>query len=178
METRAISRSRVKGAALTLGSLGFVALSAWMMTLGETTRRGLPTEVIGLVGIVFFGACLGFGVRMVFDRRPGFVLREDGFEDYSSGVAVGFVPWGDIREIAVLRISGQRFIAVRVNNPEVYARRGTAIQRMAHRANMKLCGTPVTISSNTLRISFDELVRLLEEGVGRVLEEGVRRAAR
>jgi hypothetical protein len=163
MERREIPRSRVKGALLTMGALAFVLISAWMMTV-EDTHRGLPTGVIGLVGIVFFGACLVFGARMLIDSRPGLVVRAEGFEDYSSGIAVGFVPWSDIREISVLSITGQRFIAVRVTNPEEYMKRGSAMQRMAHRGNMKLCGTPITISANTLRISLDELVRLLEQG--------------
>jgi hypothetical protein len=163
METREIPRSNGKGVMLTLGSLAFVVAGVWMLVRGGR-HEGLPTPIIGGVAVVFFGACLVYGVRVLLDRSPGFVLRADGFEDRSSGVAVGFVPWRDVREIAVMSITGQRFITVRVNNPEVYAARGSAIQRLARRANARMCGTPITISTNTLRVSFDELMRLLEAG--------------
>lgn len=148
---------------VTLGSLAFVVIGAWMLARGGT-YKGLPAPVIGGVAILFFGACLVYGVRTLLDRRPGLILRADGFEDRSSGVAVGFVPWSDVREIAVMTITGQRFIAIRVVNPEVYATRGTAMQRMAHRANTRMCGTPIAISANTLRISLDELLQLFQQG--------------
>lgn len=156
----AIARSRVKLVMLTLGSLGFVALGVWMVTVADT-HRGIPTPVIGIASIVFFGACAVFGIRSLLDRTPGMVLRADGFEDRSSGVAVGFVPWSDVRELAMFRMRGQRFIAVHVVNPAVYEARGSALQRAAHRATTRMCGTPITISTNALRISCDELMRLV-----------------
>lgn len=166
METREIPRNRAKGIAIMLGALSFVALGAWMVAMNET-HRGIPTPVIGVAGIVFFGAAFVYGVRTLRDRRPGFVVGPDGFEDRSSAVAVGFVPWTDVRELAVMRLSGQRFIAVRVANPATYVERGSAWQRVARKANIRLCGTPITISTNTLRISTDELVQLLSAGIRR-----------
>lgn len=164
MVTRAIERSRVKAMVLTLGALAFVVTGVWMVTIDDR-YRGLPTPVIGGASILFFGACLVYGVRKLFDKTPALIVRGDGFDDRSSAVAVGFVPWSDVREIAVMRVSGQRFIAVRVHDTQKYVDRGTSFQRMARRANTGLCGTPVTISASALRISFDELKQLLEAGV-------------
>ncbi len=122
---------------------------------------------IGLLSIAFFGATLGYGVRLLVRGGPGLVLDENGFDDRSSGVAVGFVPWSDVRELAVLSISGQTFLAVRVHDPRAYAARGGRLARAAHRANIRMCGTPITISANQLAVSFDDLVRMFEAGLAR-----------
>lgn len=151
--------------ALVLGALAFVVIGAWMIVVGDS-HRGIPTPIIGVASIAFFGAAFVYGVRSLLDSTPGLVLREDGFEDRSSGVAVGFVPWSEVRELAVMSIAGQRFLAVRVHEPAKYAARGNWWQRAAHRSNTVRCGTPIAISSNALRISFDALVRLFEVRAG------------
>lgn len=158
---RAIPRSRTKVLALALGSAAFVALGVALVAIGGAR---VP---IGVVTIAFFGAALGYAVRLMFRGGPGLVLDERGFDDRSSRGAVGFVPWGDVRELAVLSIAGQTFLAVRARDPAVYAARGGRLVQAAHRANIRLCGTPITISANQLAVSFDELVRLFEAGVAR-----------
>lgn len=157
----AIARSRRKTLALAVLSCLFVTAGAWMVAEGAT-YLGLPTSVIGVAAIVCFGVALVFAVARLFDRRPGLVLSAAGFDDRSSGVAVGFVPWRDVRRLAVMSTMGTSYLAVFVEGAETYAKRGNLLQRVARRANLGSSGTPITITSGLLAISFDEMVRQFE----------------
>jgi hypothetical protein len=47
---------------------------------------------IGLASISFFGFCGLFGMRMLFDKKPGLVLNIEERVDNASGVSAGFIP--------------------------------------------------------------------------------------
>ncbi len=58
-----------------------------------------------------------------------------------------------------------KFLLIHVRNPEEYIdkARGGVKAKLMH-SNMQMYGTPLSITSNTLKCSFDELERLI--GVG------------
>lgn len=161
-----IPRSRGKLAALVLGSAAFVALCGWMLTLDGSKISALH-QVVAFVGVAFFGLALAYGLRALFDPRPGLVVRGDGFEDRSSPVAVGFVPWREVTAIEIYKISvrgaSERVLVVKVRDPAPYAARGGALARMARRENLRMVGSPITLSSKSLRTSLDELARVFEQ---------------
>lgn len=164
--TLEIRRSRGKLALLVLGSAAFVALSLWMLTLEDTEISALH-QVVAVVGVAFFGLALLYGLRALLDPRPGLVVRAEGFEDHSSPVAVGFVPWSDVTAIEVHRLSvrgaNERVLVVKVRDPAPYAARGNVLARMARTQNLRMVGSPITLSSKSLRCSLDELARTLAE---------------
>lgn len=161
-----IPRSRGKLALLVLGAAAFVALCGWMLTLDDSKISALH-QVVAVVGVAFFGLALLYGLRALFDPRPGLVVRGDGFEDRSSPVAVGFVPWREVTAIEIYKLSvrgaSERVLVVKVRDPAPYAARGGALARMARRENLRMVGSPITLSSKSLRISLDELARIFEQ---------------
>jgi len=173
-EEKVIGISRVKTLLIVLGSLAFVALGIWFLTLDpeaiEAKRRfNSPVLIygIGAVAIIFFGACGIFGVRKLFDSSPGLVLNRQGLTDNSSGISVGFVPWSEVSRIEEFQIQKQKFISIFVANPGKYMDLGNVLQRKARRANLKMCGTPISISSKALKIRHNELQSVLEEYLSR-----------
>ena len=166
--TRHIALSRGKLVSLTLMGLVMVAGGLWLATADEQVVRHGGTlsdaqlgHVSGIVAVVFFGACVLYGLRKLFDRRPGLVLSADGLLDNSSAVGAGFVPWHEVTEFRIWQLKGQRVLVVCVQDVEKYIRRSNRLMRMAHRANVAMCGSPIVISSNALKIAFDELVPLV-----------------
>lgn len=164
-DTKTIPLSRGKQAFVGLACLGFVAVSAWLLTLDadwivQNQRFGSPLLVrgIGVLGILFFGALAIFNLRKVLDRRPGIVLNEDGLLDNSTGVSVGFVPWSEITGVDTYKTFNQRTLVVRVSDPRKYLGGGNAIIRYLRRSNLKLCGSPVTITPTALKIRYDDLM--------------------
>jgi hypothetical protein len=169
METREIPLSRTKLVFLLLGAMAFGVLGVWMLSLGDAEiaeQRSLsnPTlfRIIGGASTLFGVLGVAFSFRKLFDRRPGLVLSAEGITDNSSGVAAGLIPWSDITGFDVYQMQKQKFLVILVEDAEKYILRGNPLQRTLHRANLRMVGSPVSISSNTLKINFEELCALVE----------------
>ena len=84
--------------------------------------------------------------------------------DNSSGVAAGQILWSDIENITVKEIHRQKFILLEVNNPYYYLDKQTNIfKRKMMQMNMKMYGTPLSLTNNGLQIKFDELFNILND---------------
>jgi hypothetical protein len=158
--------SRSKLVLLTIGAVAFVALGFWMFQLDsawiESQRRfNNPTLVhaIGVAAMLFFGLCGVIGIRKLFDHKPGLVLSSAGML-IDSSAAVGLIAWDDIEGFATYEIHKQKLLVVKLVAPEKHVRAGGPLQQALHRANMRMVGSPIAISANALKISFDELVAL------------------
>ena len=154
---------------ILLGALAFVVLGAWFLSLDAQTIEGQrrfssPVLVYGIggVAIVFFGACAIFAFKKLFDTSPGLILNRQGLTDNSSAIPAGFVPWSEVSRIEKYQVGKQKFISVIVDSPEKYMGAGNVLQRKARQANLKMCGTPISISSNALKIKFDALHEMIE----------------
>jgi hypothetical protein len=158
-----IPLSKTKVALLLLGALAFVGASVWIWSVADAQPLFNPLYARGvaLAGASFFGLCFVYGCIKLFDRRPGLIIDAEGLVDNSSGLAVGRIPWADIIGIRITEISGQRLLTIEVVNPRKYVERGGIFTRMLNAANVKLTGSPINISSNSLRLKFDELVQIL-----------------
>jgi hypothetical protein len=166
-DERTIELSKTKLLLLIAGALIFVALGIWMYQLDpawiETQRRfnsPVIVHAIGIVSVVFFGACGAAGLKKSFDKKPGLVLSAAGIVDNSSAVSAGLIPWSDIQGFGIHQIQKQRLLIIKLADPEKYIRAGGSMKQALHRMNTRICGSPVAISSNALKINFDELVGL------------------
>ena len=157
-----VERSRGKILLAFLGSVGFVVLSLAILTVGSASSL-----VVGVLGALTFGAFAVGWLLILFRGGPGLVLDDDGFEDHSSGVAVGRVPWTDVTSVDRWGAFGSAFVVVRVRDPAVYLARLSWLARPAAWANWRMVGSPVTLGSVGLRTGFDHLHGLLQDGFER-----------
>ena len=169
-EEKVIELSKNKILLLILGSCAFVALGAWLLSLDEATiqsqrRFSNPIVVhgIGLLSVIFFGACGAFGIRKLFDRKPGLVFNSSGIIDHSSGVSAGLIPWSEILGAEIYEIHKQKMLIIKVRNPQKYIERGGRLKQALNKANQKMCGSPIAITSNALKINFSELLSLFNQ---------------
>ena len=151
--------SRTKIVLLILGAVALVAGSVLLLYVADDQRRLPPTtaRIVSILGIVFFTAGAIYGIVKVFDKRPGLVLDREGIIDNSSAVAAGRIPWSEIQDIQTANISGQTFLAFYVSDPEKYLGRGNILKRGLVKANYKGYGTPIFISTITLKAKLPEL---------------------
>lgn len=84
-----------------LGSLGFVALGAFLIAEGDAFWAGL-------LNVVFFGLCAVVFLRQLFDRRPRLVLDAHGVTDRMSNL--GRIDWADILDADLVVYKGQHFM--------------------------------------------------------------------
>lgn len=156
-----------------LGAFAFVAIGFWFV-LAPPSRTGSPLEstllmVLGVVAILFFGGIAILVIRKLFDSRPGLIIDEQGLLDNSGGLSAGQILWQDIENFKVLQIQRQRLILILVKNPQDYIdRQSNGWKRKLMAMNYRQYGTPISISTNGLKISFAELLEMLEQQLARL----------
>lgn len=160
-----IPLSKTKLVKYFIGSLLFVFAGFLFITNPHWfIKADDPTIIkwIGYASVVFFGACAIFISQKLFDKKPGLIIDEEGITDNSSGVSAGKILWKDVKEISEHEVMGQKFIMLRMKNPEFYLQREKdPIKRRMMELNYKLYGTPINIAANGLKISFGELYTLI-----------------
>ena len=158
-----IPLSKVKIVTIMFGGILFVATGFWMFWMADRQQEFLPMymKVAGASLIIFFGACVLYMIVKIYDDRPGLIIDSRGITDNSSGIAAGLITWESIKQIEKKYIKGQRFIAIKVANPNRYIERESGLKRIFMNMNLKMYETPIYISSNSLKIDYDELWSLL-----------------
>lgn len=151
------------------GALLFVAFGFWFVISPPAISNsywGNPTKlaIAGYASIVFFGLCAFYLIRKLPDNKPGLIIDQTGLTDNSSGVSAGQILWSDIEGISVMEIQRQKLIMLHVTNPQDYIDKQTGIiKRKMMQMNYKMYGTPLSITSNGLKISFDELLSAFKD---------------
>lgn len=152
---------------LILGAVVFVVLGVWCLSSASVFN-----QIVGIACIAFFGLAAVLCLKKLLDKSPGLVVNAEGIVDNASGVAAGLIPWAEVSNIDSYAIQGQQFVAIQVSDPDKYIERGSALKKVANRANMKLVGTPLTIPATALQVSFDELQETLQSYYAKSLEPG------
>jgi hypothetical protein len=164
-----IEQSKTKIMLLLLGACAFVAAGVWMFSLDAASiqsRRSFNDPVfvhgLGLVSIVFFGSLGLYALKKLFDKEPALVFNNSGIVDNAGGASVGFIPWSEVVGAEICEIQKQKMLIIKVRDPREYVARGSSLRQTLKRANYKMFGSPISISSNALAISFPELVTLFD----------------
>ena len=173
-DEKIIELSKTKIALAILGSSVFVAIGIWMLSLDEANIRSsrsfrlffnnpIYVQGLGLLSIVLFGLLAVFFIRKLFDKKPGLVFSNSGIVDNASAVAAGFIPWSEVIGADIFEIPQQKMLIIQVKDPLKYVDRGNAVKRKLNQANYKMCGSPIAISANALKINFAELHSLFDQ---------------
>lgn len=164
-----IPLSKKKLTLMLIGSIGFVAAGLWFVINPATISNpffGNPTVIFvtGIASIIFFGLCAVYIARKLPDNKPGLIIDNIGLTDNSSGVSAGQILWSDIENISVIEIHRQKLIMLHVKNPLVYIDKQTSgFKRKMMQMNFNMYKTPLSITSNSLQIKFDELLNILND---------------
>ena len=164
-----IPLSKKKLILMLIGSIGFVTAGLWFVINPPTISNpffGNPTVIFvtGIASVLFFGLCAVYIARKLPDNKPGLIIDNVGLTDNSSGVSAGQILWDDIENISVIEIHRQKLIMLQVKNPQDYIDKQTSgFKRKMMQMNFSMYGTPLSITSNSLQIKFDELLKILND---------------
>lgn len=163
-----IPLSKSKLVLMFMGALVFVAIGFWFALAPPDIDNSFwgPTKIAiaGYASIIFFGLCGVVIVRKLFDNKPGLIIDSKGLIDNSSGLSAGYILWTDVENISVVEIQKQRLLMLEVKNPQDYInRQGNLLKRKSMEFNDKIFGTPLSITANGLKISFQELSALVKQ---------------
>ena len=120
-------------------------------------------RALALLSIVLFGLLALFFFRKLFDKKPGLVFTNAGIVDNASAVSAGFIPWSEVIGARIFEIPQQKMLIIMVREPEKYVDQGNAVKRKLNQANHQMCGSPIAISANALKINFAELHTLFDQ---------------
>ncbi len=168
-----IPASKGKLVKLLIFAIIFVIAGTFVLTIEPDSRRSLMSIAFVRYSVAFAAIAMGavailYFIIKMFDKKPGLIVDPKGITDNASGVSAGFIPWEDIRHIYATQVMSEKFVMIGVSNPEMYIKRQTKfLKRKAMSFNYKAYGSPISITSNGLKISHDELLAILNEMWGK-----------
>jgi len=119
-------------------------------------------RLVGMLSVVFFGACAIYGMIKIFDKKYGLIIDTEGIIDNTNASSIGLINWSDILSIEPQNVMSTRFLLIFIKNPENYLNRAKGLKRKLLYANMKMYGTPLSIISNSIKFNFDDLEDLIK----------------
>lgn len=119
-------------------------------------------RTIGITGLCFFGICISFISRKLLDNSPGLIIDQNGITNNTNATNLGLIEWEDITGIETKQVMLTKFLIIHINKPEKYiSRTKSVIAKQAMRVNYKTYGSPISITSNSLKIDFSNLESLV-----------------
>lgn len=160
-----VELSKIKIFLIAVGSLLFVALGIYLAFYHTNTSMRYSDSLVkfaGILSIAFFSLTHIASLFKIFDSKKGLIISDKGIFENSSFVSLGFIKWDDILEIETITSKNQKFCMIYLKSSQEYIKRHKGLKRRIASMNYKMYGTPVFISSNSLKISFNDLNKLLK----------------
>lgn len=162
-----IPLSKTKISLLLIGAMIFVILGVRFIVtpdkfISTIFRNPQTIRIGGIAAVLFFGAAGAYGLRKLFDKTIGLTIDENGITDNSNASSVGLIEWSDIVKIKTEQVMSTRFLLIFISNPDKYLKRVNGFKRKLMKGNMKMYGTPLSITSNTLKYNFDDLEKMIK----------------
>ena len=116
---------------------------------------------------MFWPFCfLDFGAIVLLlklrDDKPGVTIDHEGIHVNAGSVSLGLIKWDDIEDVKAILYNNKDLMVILVKNPEYYIERQKSFfNRKLMKISWKYLATPITISSNSLKCSFEQLKSIL-----------------
>ena len=166
--------SRIKLFAAIAGCVVFVGVGWWLFKLTDAEilsqrRYNNPTLVhaIGVSAIIMAGVLVPWLLKKLFDASPGLQFLDEGLVENTNMFSVGLIAWEDITGLQVRQIRNQQLLYVLLRDPEKYICRCGPIKRAMLHMSLRLGPSPVTITSNSLRMKFADVLTLVESNLSK-----------
>ena len=164
-----IPLSKTKILLLLIGVTVFVVLGTLFIMNPEQFKSPIfrnpeTIRIAGIAAVAFFGLCLVFIARKLFDNKVGLTIDQNGITDNSNVTSVGLIEWADIIDIRTVQVASTKILMLATDKPDKYIERAkNGISKRAMKANHKMYGSPLSIISNSLKINYDDLERMIRE---------------
>lgn len=146
---------------LSIVSLVFILLGAVFIGVAMVEDEKLLLT-IGVFVALFFGLCLIFYLKIIFNPKPAVIITEEGIEDQSSYIAAGLVRWGEIESIGLSEFSGQLFLGIVTYDRQLIINRASGLKRLLNNLNRGLLETQVNIPVKNLAYPTEDLLEQID----------------
>jgi hypothetical protein len=160
-----IPLSKVKLTMLIAASFAFVAIGLWILIFQPKSiifRNQLFNSIMSVLAILFFGSAAIVLLLKLRDDNPGITIDRTGIHVNAGSVSFGLIKWDDIEDVKAILYNNKDLMLILVKNPEYYIeRQNSFFNRKLMKISWKYLATPITISSNSLKCSFEQLKSIL-----------------
>ncbi len=160
--------SKNKLVLLLIVSIIFVVIGVFMLITphktGDNSIYNNPVFVIsfGTIGSILFIATAALFITHLLDSKPGLIINDEGIN--LNLYIKDYIKWAEIQQLGITQIGAAKLILVYLKQPEAFiAKQNSFFKKRIMSLNYKLSGTPVSITSNSLKCGFDELYTLLNQ---------------
>lgn len=168
MDKIEIPLSKVKLLLILLGGLAFVVIGVIFIVNPEkfvSARMSDPEllRLLGIASVLFFGILTIYAIKKLLGNPIGLVIDEDGITDNTNAAGVGLIKWADITRLERVQVKSTKILLVHISNPEEYLEKTKGFKKLLIKGNYNMYGTPLSITSNTLKYNFNDLEQLIAE---------------
>ena len=147
-------------------SITFVVLGYYLFaTFADQQNRLDPrlAKAAGLFGIIFFGGTGIFAIKKLFDKSLGLIISDEGIFENTNATSIGFISWDNITDIKTIEIKSTKILLIFVKNPQIYLDKVSGFKKILMKSNFSMYGTPLSITSVTVKIKFNELEQIINQ---------------
>ncbi|ANI88309.1 hypothetical protein A9P82_02700 [Arachidicoccus ginsenosidimutans] len=165
-----IYTSRKKAILLLIAALLFAIGGTYMFINAETFSKYplILVKSFSAFTVLFFGLGVFVSIWMLLKNRLALTIDENGLTIYSMFNSQ-FIDWNSIKNFVVKNMGrSQKFIVIELKNPHGWMRQErSAFKRKTMQFSMNLVDSPLSLSSDSMQISSESLLSLLNENLGK-----------
>lgn len=121
-------------------------------------------SVVGYSSILFFGFGIFVFISRLFQTRPGLIITDKGILYDTKDKVNGFIAWGNITNVSIIKIYRQQLIMLHVDNPDEFIKsQQKAIKRKLMSFNQNNYGAPIGLTASGFAISTDSLYKTITD---------------
>jgi hypothetical protein len=121
-------------------------------------------SVVGYSSILFFGFGIFVFISRLFQTRPGLIITDKGILYDTKDNVNGFIAWGNITNVSIIKIYRQQLIMLHVDNPDEFIKsQQKAIKRKLMSFNQNNYGAPIGLTASGFAISTDSLYKTITD---------------
>jgi hypothetical protein len=164
-----IKVSKIKGFALTAITTGLLAVCFWAMfkVLELPNEFNKTFLVVGISTLIIaFGLGCISSLNKLVDSNQGLILNDTGIHINIGPNRGQFVPWDQIKGLKIHnQIQGGTFLLIFVKNPDHFLIKSSWLSRFFLKMNNVSHKTPLSLTSNWLDCSLEELFTTIEDKI-------------
>lgn len=165
-----IGKSHTKLLWVLGGLLVFGGFGIWFLSYATVS---IVMAIVGVVTLLFVVGGIIAIITMLSNHAPGLRFDSQGFDCAATKLGIGRIAWTEVEGYCIVEMFGQKFLSIRLKDPDAFLARLSPIQRTLAHANMteELGGGPIAIASNALAIDFNSLVSLFDHYLHRYAQD-------
>jgi len=171
MENIEIYSSKKKSFLLLIASLIFVIGGIYMFIDAEyptpyRSRSPIFIKGIGILSVLFFGLGIYVSIRQLISDQLILIIDKFGLNVNPKGPIIETIEWKNIEGFSEIKIQSTKIVIININNSNYWIdKEGKKIKKMLLKFNVKNYGSPFNLSANSMQISHQDLMKILNENL-------------